>query len=63
MTVYGGEETKLIRQGIRNLLDVILMPHSIIQGQLPKILSDETHDSYLNNKMKLLQKNQEYLAK
>ena len=61
LTVFGGEETKLIRQGIRNLLDVILMPHSIIQGQLPKILEDETHDSYLNDKMKLLQKNQEYL--
>lgn len=61
LTVFGGEETKLIREGIRNLLDVILMPHSIIQGQLPKILQDETHDSYLSEKMKLLQKNQEYL--
>lgn len=36
--VYGGEETKLIRQGLLNLIDVILMPHSIIQGQMVQIL-------------------------
>lgn len=63
LTVYGGEETKRIREGIRNLLDIVLMPHSVIQGQLPKILSDETHDNFLSSKMRLLQTNQEYLAR
>lgn len=63
LVVYGGDETKLIREGLKNILDVFLMPHSIIQGQMPVLLEEATHNTYLTEKMKLLQKNQEYLRK
>lgn len=45
------------------MMDIVLIPTTIITAVLPEILKEETQDAYLRSKMDLIAQNAEALKK